>query len=91
MGVLNLTPDSFFDGGQYNAMDAALQQCEKMLVEGADFIDLGAYSSRRADRGSDNEKKRLLPSSQIAKNFQMLSLLILFDHRWPVRALKWAL
>ena len=72
MGVLNLTPDSFFDGGQYNAMDAALQQCEKMLNEGADFIDLGAYSSRPgADHvEEDNEKKRLLPVlSTLRKNF----------------------
>ena len=46
MGILNLTPDSFFDGGNYNKVDAALVQCEKMIKEGADFIDVGAYSSK---------------------------------------------
>ena len=44
MGILNLTPDSFFDGGKYNNEDAALKQCEKMISEGADFVDVGTYS-----------------------------------------------
>ena len=63
MGVLNLTPDSFYDGGQHNHLDSASKQCEKMLEEGADFIDLGAYSSRPgADNVSENEElNRLLP------------------------------
>ena len=46
MGILNLTPDSFFDGGNHNTVGAALAQCEKMIKEGADFIDVGAYSSK---------------------------------------------
>jgi dihydropteroate synthase len=46
MGILNLTPDSFFDGGQYQDEKSALFQVEKMLTEGATFIDVGAYSSR---------------------------------------------
>lgn len=46
MGILNLTPDSFSDGGRYNDMDAALAQTEKMLSEGAAVIDIGGYSSR---------------------------------------------
>ncbi|MCF6297425.1 MAG: dihydropteroate synthase [Flavobacteriaceae bacterium] len=46
MGVLNLTPDSFFDGGKYNSDKEILLQTEKMLTEGATFIDIGAYSSR---------------------------------------------
>ena len=46
MGVLNITPDSFFDGGRYNAEDQVLAQVEKMMKEGATFIDIGAYSSR---------------------------------------------
>ncbi len=63
MGILNLTPDSFFDGGRYNSVDAALSQTEKMLREGADIIDLGAYSSRPgAEHISEEEElKRLLP------------------------------
>ncbi|MGB5941291.1 MAG: dihydropteroate synthase [Leeuwenhoekiella sp.] len=63
MGILNLTPDSFFDGGKYGDLDEALRQTEKMLKEGAAFIDLGAYSSRPgADHIPEGEElHRLLP------------------------------
>ncbi|ESU26695.1 putative dihydropteroate synthase [Flavobacterium limnosediminis JC2902] len=46
MGILNITPDSFFDGGRYTSDEDFLNQTEKMLKEGATFIDIGAYSSR---------------------------------------------
>jgi len=46
MGILNVTPDSFFDGGEYNSVEAALSQCQRMLSEGAAIIDIGANSSR---------------------------------------------
>lgn len=46
MGILNFTPDSFFDGGKYNTDAEILLRVEKMLSEGADFIDVGTYSSR---------------------------------------------
>ncbi|HUH52233.1 MAG TPA: dihydropteroate synthase [Flavobacterium sp.] len=46
MGILNFTPDSFFDGGRYKSDKEILLQTEKMLSEGADFIDVGTYSSR---------------------------------------------
>lgn len=46
MGILNFTPDSFFDGGKYHNANLVLNQVEQMLVDGADFIDLGAYSTR---------------------------------------------
>jgi dihydropteroate synthase len=46
MGILNVTPDSFFDGGKYVSEKAILLHVEKMLQEGADFIDVGGYSSR---------------------------------------------
>jgi len=46
MGILNITPDSFFDGGKYNDEKGILKQTEKMLREGATFIDVGGYSSR---------------------------------------------
>lgn len=45
MGVLNLTPDSFYDGGKYNSEDAILAQVALMLNEGATFIDIGGSSS----------------------------------------------
>jgi len=46
MGILNLTPDSFFDGGKYNSIDLALQQFEDMVRQGAAIIDIGAFSTR---------------------------------------------
>ncbi|MBO73250.1 MAG: dihydropteroate synthase [Flavobacteriales bacterium] len=46
MGVLNVTPDSFFDGGKHNSLENAVRSAEKMIASGADFIDVGGYSSR---------------------------------------------
>lgn len=46
MGILNVTPDSFSDGGAYNSIDAALHQVEKMLLEGCDIVDVGGESTR---------------------------------------------
>ncbi len=63
MGIINLTPDSFFDGGKhFNPGDAALQ-AEKMLLEGASILDLGAYSSRPGAThiSEQEEMDRLIP------------------------------
>ena len=46
MGILNVTPDSFSDGGQHNALDAALEHAHRMLDEGAAIIDVGGESTR---------------------------------------------
>lgn len=69
MGILNLTPDSFYDGGKYNTAENALKQTEKMLTEGADFIDIGAYSSRpRAEHITQEEElERLIPIIKLVK------------------------
>lgn len=48
MGILNVTPDSFYDGGRFKEESSILNQVECMLTEGATFIDVGAYSSRQA-------------------------------------------
>lgn len=63
MGILNITPDSFYDGGKYKDEKSILSQTERMLKEGATFIDVGAYSSRPgADAVSeDDELNRILP------------------------------
>lgn len=63
MGILNVTPDSFYDGGKYKNENEILKKTELMLKEGATFIDIGAYSSRPgADHISiEEEKKRILP------------------------------
>ena len=46
MGVINITPDSFYDGGRFASADAAIKQAEKLITEGADILDLGACSTR---------------------------------------------
>lgn len=63
MGILNVTPDSFFDGGQYQQMEAALKRTNEMLAEGADIIDIGATSTRPGAKISDpkDEINTLLP------------------------------
>ncbi len=63
MGVLNVTPDSFYDGGKYKDEASILKQAEKLLDEGATFVDLGAYSSRpgATDISEEEELKRILP------------------------------
>jgi dihydropteroate synthase len=66
MGILNITPDSFFDGGRFFSLDAQLRQVEKMLDEGAAIIDIGAVSSRPGAGETDKteEMHRLIPSVQ---------------------------
>ncbi|MGO3106934.1 dihydropteroate synthase [Sphingobacterium sp. JB170] len=46
MGILNLTPDSFFDGGQHNTVELAIRKAAELIESGVDIIDIGAYSSR---------------------------------------------
>ncbi len=64
MGIINLTPDSFFADSRKQNTEAAVQQAEKMLNEGATFLDLGAYSSRPGadDISEAEETDRLLPA-----------------------------
>ena len=63
MGILNLTDDSFYDGGKHNSIDLALRQTEKMLNEGAFFIDIGAASSKPGSLliSSKEEIDKLIP------------------------------
>ena len=64
MGVLNVTPDSFSDGGQFDAPERALAQARRMIAEGADIIDIGAESTRPYGAeavSADEELKRLEP------------------------------
>jgi len=73
MGILNLTPDSFFDGGKYQIEEEILKQVEIMLSEGATFIDLGGYSSRPGAKNvsAEDERLRVLPALElILKNFE---------------------
>jgi dihydropteroate synthase len=70
MGILNITPDSFFDGGRLTSEVAILNHTEKMLAEGATLIDVGGYSSRPGadDVSVQEELNRVLPAIRAIKN-----------------------
>lgn len=63
MGILNVTPDSFFDGGKYARLDAALRRVETMVAEGVDIVDVGGESTRPGARpvSVDEEMDRVIP------------------------------
>jgi len=63
MGILNVTPDSFFDGGKHNTLENALARASKMVEDGVDIIDIGAYSSRPGSPliSSQEEIDRAIP------------------------------
>jgi len=67
MGILNVTPDSFYDGGQYTANSTILQQAEKMLTAGAKIIDIGGMSSRPGAEiiETAEELKRVIPAIEV--------------------------
>lgn len=64
MGILNVTPDSFSDGGKFTGLDAAIQQAETMLAEGADMIDVGGESTRPGSDpvSADEQIRRVVPA-----------------------------
>ena len=67
MGILNITPDSFYDKSRFNSKDDILKRTELMLSEGSTFIDVGAYSSRPGAEfvSEEEERKRLIPALEI--------------------------
>ncbi len=72
MGIMNVTPDSFFDGGKYQGLTSVIEHCQKMVGEGADILDLGAFSTRPgSERISDKEEiERIIPALKaIRKEF----------------------
>ena len=74
MGILNVTPDSFYDGGRYTCQDEALRRVEQMIEEGADIIDVGGESTRPgSERVSLKEEiKRVIPIiEKIRENFDV--------------------
>lgn len=89
MGILNLTPDSFYDGGKHNTADTALKQTEQLLREGADMIDVGGMSSRPGAKviSEEKERKRVVPViKKIAKEFPEAILSIDTVHGSVARA-----
>ncbi|PCD05110.1 dihydropteroate synthase [Peribacillus simplex] len=74
MGILNVTPDSFSDGGKYNRIDAALKHAERMVNDGADILDVGGESTRpNYERISDEEEvERVAPIIEaISRNIEV--------------------
>ncbi|AMQ01598.1 Dihydropteroate synthase [Pedobacter cryoconitis] len=79
MGILNLTPDSFYSNSRMDSIDAALERAEICLKEGAAFIDIGAYSSRpgAAEVTTEEELQRMIPAiTAISKRFPEAKLSI---------------
>ena len=75
MGILNVTPDSFFDGGKYNRTDEAVKRIREMITGGADIIDIGGMSSRPGSKpvSLEEELERTIPVVEyISKNFDTL-------------------
>ena len=87
MGILNVTEDSFFDGGQYKNEEQIIARCKKMLEEGASIIDIGAQSSRPGAtliRG-DDELLKLLPIIKLLKT-EIPEIIISIDTFWAKTA-----
>lgn len=91
MGILNVTPDSFSDGGKYNQVDAALKHAEQMVHDGADIIDIGGESTRPGYvRISDEEEiERVLPVIEaIANNLDVAISIDTYKSRVAREAIK---
>jgi len=74
MAILNVTPDSFSDGGEYLSVDDAVRKAEKMIAEGADIIDIGGESTRPGSKqiDADEEISRVLPVIEaISERFEI--------------------
>lgn len=92
MGILNLTDDSFFDGGKYSNKEEIIARCKTMLDEGATIIDIGAQSSRpgATQISSKKELKKLIPIIKLLKN-NFPNILISVDTFWSNTAKECAL
>ena len=74
MGILNLTPDSFSDGGMWNTPEAACRHVQQMIADGADVIDVGGESTRPGHQqvSEEEEMQRIIPVIEmIKKNFDV--------------------
>lgn len=81
MGILNVTPDSFSDGGKYNRVDSAVERVELMLEEGADMIDIGGESTRPGSDpvSSEEQIQRVIPVIQAIRKQLDDDILISID------------
>lgn len=91
MGILNVTPDSFSDGGRYNNLDSAMKQAEKLISEGADIIDVGGESTRpgHTQITSEEEISRVVPViEKISKNLDTIISIDTYKYDVAEEAIK---
>ena len=91
MGILNVTPDSFSDGGKYNNLDFAMKQAEKLISEGADIIDVGGESTRpgHTQITSEEEISRVVPIiEKISKNLDTIISIDTYKYDVAEEAIK---
>ncbi|WP_338941100.1 dihydropteroate synthase [Fusobacterium nucleatum] len=91
MGILNVTPDSFSDGGKYNNLDSAIKQAEKLILDGADIIDVGGESTRpgHVQITSEEEISRVVPIiEKISKNLNTIISIDTYKYDVAEEAIK---
>jgi len=91
MGILNVTPDSFSDGGKYNNLDSAMEQAEKLISEGADIIDVGGESTRpgHTQITVEEEISRVVPIvEKISKELNTIISIDTYKHEVAKEAVK---
>jgi dihydropteroate synthase len=91
MGILNVTPDSFFDGGLYNQKEKASRRAEEIVKEGADLIDVGGMSSRPGSQpvSIDEEMTRVIPAiKHIGDNYDVLISIDTYRSEVALEAIK---
>ena len=91
MGILNVTPDSFSDGGRYNNLDSAMKQAERLISEGADIIDVGGESTRpgHVQITSEEEISRVVPIiEKISKNLNTIISIDTYKYDVAEEAIK---
>lgn len=91
MGILNVTPDSFSDGGRFDKPEAALSRAEEMIKEGADILDIGGESTRPGHRviSEEEEISRVVPViERVAREFDVPVSIDTYKSRVAAEALK---
>lgn len=91
MGILNVTPDSFSDGGRYNNLDSALEQVKKMIEDGADIIDIGGESTRpgHTQISVEEEIERVVPVIEmLSKELDIVISIDTYKYQVAEAALK---
>lgn len=91
MGILNVTPDSFSDGGRYNSLDSALEQAKKMVKDGVDIIDIGGESTRpgHTQISVEEEIGRVVPVTEmLSKELDVIISIDTYKYQVAEAALK---